>query len=143
MFSNNFLKRISKNIQFQFISSKSYNDSILFLTLVNSNQLVVNESHSKVEKPDYNKPLPWGVLRTDYMLEVDWDEELGWNKPVINPFHNLEIDPRNSTLHYAIQLFEGMKAYRNKDTISLFRPDMNMKRLITSAERIGLPVSLF
>jgi branched-chain amino acid aminotransferase len=141
MLSNKFFKRISNNLPFQFISFKSYSDSIPLLKIVNSNLLVVNESLTKIDKPDYNKPLPWGVLRTDYMLEVDWDEEVGWTEPVINPFHNLQIDPRNSTLHYAIQLFEGMKAYRNKNTISLFRPDMNMKRLLNSAERIGLPVS--
>ena len=111
------------------------------INTVKSSELIINESHSKISKPDYSKPLPWGVLRTDYMLEVDWDEEKGWEKPVINPFHNLQIDRRNSTLHYAIQLFEGMKAYRNKDIITLFRPEMNMKRLLVSAERIGLPVS--
>lgn len=74
------------------------------------------------------------------MLEVDWDEIDGWQAPTINPFHNLQIDPRNSTLHYAIQLFEGMKAYRKDDKINLFRPDMNMARLLVSAERVGLPV---
>jgi branched-chain amino acid aminotransferase len=76
------------------------------------------------------------------MLEVDWDEKDGWKEPEINPYHNLEINPRNSTLHYAIQLFEGMKAYRNKNKLVLFRPDMNMKRLLVSAERVGLPVNL-
>jgi branched-chain amino acid aminotransferase len=74
------------------------------------------------------------------MLECDWDEQHGWQDPVINPFHSFEIDPRNSVLHYAIQLFEGMKAYRNGDKLVLFRPDMNMKRLLSSADRIGLPV---
>jgi len=75
------------------------------------------------------------------MLEVDYDEETGgWGHPVISPYHNLEIDPRNSTLHYAIQLFEGMKAYRNENKLVMFRPDMNMKRLINSATRIALPL---
>ena len=91
-------------------------------------------------KPDFNKPLPWGVLATDYMLEIDWDHENGWQDPQINPFHNLQIDPRNSTLHYAIQLVEGMKGYRVDNRICLFRPEMNMKRLLNSASRIGLPV---
>lgn len=44
---------------------------------------------------------------TDYMLEIDYNSEKGWGKPVISPYHNLELDPSNSTLHYAIQLFEG------------------------------------
>jgi branched-chain amino acid aminotransferase len=44
-------------------------------------------------------------------------------------------------LHYAQTLFEGMKAYRDEDgKITLFRPDMNMKRMNNSARRIALPV---
>jgi hypothetical protein len=44
-------------------------------------------------------------------------------------------------LHYAQTLFEGLKAYRDdKGKITLFRPDMNMKRMNTSAARIALPV---
>jgi branched-chain amino acid aminotransferase len=79
------------------------------------------------------------------MLEVDYDPELGWAKPVISPYHNFSIDPRNSVLHYAIQLFEGMKAYRNvnnPEELLLFRPEMNMKRMNLSAQRIGLPVKI-
>ncbi len=78
-------------------------------------------------------------------MEMDYDSEEGWGKPTITPYHNLEIDPANSSLHYALQLFEGLKAYRSvkdKDTAILFRPDMNMKRLNNSAERIALPVSI-
>lgn len=42
-------------------------------------------------------------------------------------------------LHYP-QLFEGMKAYRGVDgRIRLFRPDMNMKRLLRGAKRAMLP----
>ena len=34
-----------------------------------------------------------------------------------------------------------MKAYRDeKGKVTLFRPDMNMKRMNTSAQRIALPV---
>lgn len=44
--------------------------------------------------------------------------------------------------HYAQALFEGLKAYRDANgKITLFRPDMNMKRMNTSAARIALPVS--
>jgi branched-chain amino acid aminotransferase len=79
------------------------------------------------------------------MLEIDYDPEHGWAKPVVSPYHKLEIDPTNSVLHYAIQLFEGMKAYRSSSSpqkILLFRPDMNMNRMNISAKRIGLPVSI-
>ena len=45
-------------------------------------------------------------------------------------------------LHYASQLFEGMKAYRGVDNkIRLFRPEMNMQRMRKTAKRAALPVS--
>lgn len=37
-----------------------------------------------------------------------------------------------------------MKAYRHADgTVTMFRPDMNMKRMNSSAQRLALPVSQF
>jgi branched-chain amino acid aminotransferase len=65
---------------------------------------------------------------------------------LISAYHKFLIDPSNSSLHYAVQLFEGMKAYRNvnnPEQILLFRPEMNMARLLKSAERVGLPVKIF
>jgi len=39
-----------------------------------------------------------------------------------------------------LQLFEGMKAYRGVDgKTRLFRPDLNMKRLLRGADRALLP----
>jgi len=53
----------------------------------------------------------------------------------------LSLEPSSTVLHYAQTIFEGTKAYRKPDgTILLFRPDMNMKRMNTSARRIALPV---
>jgi branched-chain amino acid aminotransferase len=90
-------------------------------------------------KPDYSKPLKFGSYHTDHMLEIDYDEKSGWTKPYITPYHNLSLDPRNSAIHYAISLFEGLKAYRKDDDVYLFRPDLNMKRMNHSASRVGLP----
>ena len=42
--------------------------------------------------------------------------------------------------HYGIECFEGMKAYKDKaGKIRLFRPDMNMARLLRSCRRLTLP----
>ncbi|MCL4152803.1 UNVERIFIED_CONTAM: hypothetical protein GTU68_044973 [Idotea baltica] len=74
------------------------------------------------------------------MLEIQWEEGVGWHKPKISPFHNLSLHPAAKSLHYATQLFEGMKAYRGVDgQIRLFRPDENMKRMNTTAQRASLP----
>ena len=103
----------------------------------------ISKTTTPLVKPDYNKPLPFGLYHTDHLFEVDFDPENGWSKPVVSPYHHLLIDPSNSALHYAIQLFEGMKAYRNVNSpeeLLLFRPEMNMERMKKSAERLGLPV---
>jgi len=43
--------------------------------------------------------------------------------------HDLVLHPATKALHYAVQLFEGMKAYRGFDgKIRLFRPELNTAR---------------
>jgi branched-chain amino acid aminotransferase len=74
------------------------------------------------------------------MLTVKWSRAKGWESPEIRPFENLQISPFNTTLHYGIECFEGMKAYRGSDdSLMLFRPDHNMFRLKRSASHVGLP----
>ena len=53
----------------------------------------------------------------------------------------LNLEPSATVFHYAQTLFEGLKAYRDDNgKVTLFRPDMNMKRMNRSASRIALPV---
>jgi branched-chain amino acid aminotransferase len=53
---------------------------------------------------------------------------------------NLSLHPSASVFHYALECFEGMKAYSDaQGRVRLFRPDMNMKRLASSAQRLCLP----
>ena len=54
----------------------------------------------------------------------------------------LAVDPSSSVLHYAQAVFEGMKAYRDENgKVTLFRPEMNMKRMNEGASRLALPVT--
>uniref|UniRef100_A0A914C2F6 Branched-chain-amino-acid aminotransferase n=1 Tax=Acrobeloides nanus TaxID=290746 RepID=A0A914C2F6_9BILA len=91
------------------------------------------------------KPLSWdnlkfGQVYTDHMMEVDWNQSKGWSKPLISPLHNFDIHPGAKVLHYAIELFEGMKAFRGVDNkIRLFRPEKNIERMKRSAIRATLP----
>jgi len=75
------------------------------------------------------------------MFEVDWNINSGWNKPKIVPYHNLVLSPNATSLHYAIECFEGLKAYSSitKDEHYLFRPELNAKRMNSSAFRMCLP----
>jgi branched-chain amino acid aminotransferase len=77
---------------------------------------------------------------TDYMFTMDYTEEDGWHNPTIKPFSPFKINPSSLVLHYAQEIFEGLKAFKNPDgKIKLFRPDMNAKRFNRSAERICMP----
>ncbi|XP_030767374.1 branched-chain-amino-acid aminotransferase, cytosolic [Sitophilus oryzae] len=91
-------------------------------------------------KPDV-ADLKFGHVFTDHMMKVFYHKKLGgWQKPVIIPFENISLHPAAKVLHYAVELFEGMKAYRGvDDKVRLFRPDLNMKRMNRSAQSSGLP----
>nr|CAG4636133.1 EOG090X051P [Eubosmina coregoni]SVE69767.1 EOG090X051P [Eubosmina coregoni] len=90
-------------------------------------------------KPEVSS-LVFGKYFTDHMLEIGWNANKGWEKPVISPLHDLQIHPGAKVLHYAIELFEGMKAYRGDDgRLRLFRPDRNMIRMLNTAKRVSLP----
>lgn len=72
------------------------------------------------------------------MLEILYDGEK-WCEPHIIPFQQLQMDPFNSTLHYAITCYEGMKAYHGVDgKVRLIRPWDNMSRFTTSMQRLGM-----
>ncbi|GAB9474320.1 Branched-chain amino acid aminotransferase [Globisporangium polare] len=87
-----------------------------------------------------NEKLTFGTTFTDHMLEIDWEQGEGWKNPLIRPYGPIAMDPASSCLHYALECFEGMKAYVDANgDIRLFRPDMNMKRLNSSMKRLLLP----
>ncbi|XP_044012781.1 branched-chain-amino-acid aminotransferase [Aphidius gifuensis] len=92
------------------------------------------------QKPNVHD-LVFGKFFTDHMFKVYYHESLGgWQQPVITPLENLVFHPAAKVLHYAVEAFEGMKAYRGVDgKIRLFRPELNMERMNMSARRMGLP----
>ncbi|PAV22319.1 branched-chain amino acid aminotransferase II [Pyrrhoderma noxium] len=90
--------------------------------------------------PPPSSSLVFGQVFTDHMLTIPWTANNGWQAPTIQPYGPLSLDPSCTVFHYAQTLFEGMKAYRDENgKVTMFRPDMNMKRMNTSAERIALP----
>lgn len=90
-------------------------------------------------KPPVDK-LVFGHAFTDHMFRVDWDRENGWSTPLISKIHNLDLHPGAKVFHYALEAFEGAKAYRGHDNkIRFFRLDQNIKRLLHSTRRLALP----
>ena len=84
--------------------------------------------------------LGFGSVFSDHMFMMDYSDDEKWHDARIVPYGNIELNPAASVLHYANEVFEGMKAYRWADgSIHLFRPYENAKRINISAERIGLP----
>lgn len=87
-----------------------------------------------------NKELKFGATFTAHILEIDWSNSEGWLQPVIKPFQNFNLHPAVSCLHYGLQAFEGMKAYKDAlGQIRLFRPEKNMERLNNSCKSLCFP----
>ena len=91
-------------------------------------------------RPTDESSLGFGKVFTDYMFTMVYREGQGWHNPVIGPYGPIAIDPAAQCLHYAQEIFEGMKAYRGGDgSIYLFRPFENAKRMNASARRMCMP----
>ncbi|MDR0945557.1 MAG: branched-chain amino acid aminotransferase [Bifidobacteriaceae bacterium] len=82
----------------------------------------------------------FGVVYSDHMARITWDEGQGWHDHRVVPFANLELSPAASVLHYAGEIFEGLKVYRHADgSLFTFRPYANAARFARSARRMALP----
>ncbi|MBB2201020.1 branched-chain amino acid aminotransferase [Gluconacetobacter tumulisoli] len=89
----------------------------------------------------------FGRVFTDHMAVVRYKEGQGWHNPTIKARAPIPLDPAAAVLHYAQEIFEGMKAYRAADGgVVMFRPDANARRFHQSAERMAMapiPDALF
>ena len=99
-----------------------------------------------VEKTKNPKPKPdpdalkFGRTFTDHMFIMDYSIEKGWHDGRVVPYGPLMLDPASACLHYAQEMFEGLKAYKADDgRILLFRPFMNAKRTNKTNERMCIP----
>ncbi len=100
----------------------------------------ITKAETLKEKPADESKLGFGKIFTDHMFLMDYDKGIGWHDPRIEPYHPFSIAPGCVILHYAQEVFEGMKAYRTADnTIQLFRPDCNASRFQDSCERLCIP----
>ena len=82
----------------------------------------------------------FGRVFTDHMVTLRWTADKGWHEGQVKARAPFAIDPACAVLHYAQEVFEGMKAYRTGGgQIVLFRPEMNAARFSRSAERLAMP----
>jgi len=100
---------------------------------------VTKSAKSKIGEIDFNN-LPFGKHFTDHMLEVDYAGG-EWKQVRIRPFQPLQLSPALSAIHYGQAIFEGVKAYKDREGRPfIFRPFDNFRRFNTSAGRMRMPV---
>ncbi|MBR5217816.1 MAG: branched chain amino acid aminotransferase, partial [Oscillospiraceae bacterium] len=93
----------------------------------------------KVKPADESK-LGFAKIFSDHMFVMDYAEGKGWHDARVVPYAPFSLDPATVVLHYAQELFEGMKAYRTAEgKIQLFRPECNAQRFVDGCERMGIP----
>ncbi|MES1216870.1 MAG: branched-chain amino acid aminotransferase [Bacteroidota bacterium] len=99
---------------------------------------VTRAERSKLQDINFDK-LVFGRYFTDHMLEADY-ENGEWKNIEIKPFQPLLLSPSLAALHYGQSIFEGIKAYKDKDNNAfIFRPYDNFRRFNISAERMQMP----
>ena len=82
----------------------------------------------------------FGTSFSDHMVSIHWNEAEGWHNAEVLPYGPIALDPAASVLHYAQEIFEGLKAYRyGTSEIALFRPEANAARFNASARRLAMP----
>jgi branched-chain amino acid aminotransferase len=108
--------------------------SLPFEVRTNPNPRSDSERQAILDAPGF------GVNFTDHMAVAVWTAADGWHDSAIVPYGPFSLDPATAVLHYAQEVFEGLKAYRHADgSVWLFRADQNAERMARSAARLALP----
>ncbi len=82
----------------------------------------------------------FGVHFSDHMVTATWTEGRGWHSGRVGAYGPIQVMPSAAVLHYAQEIFEGLKAYRHADgSVWSFRPEANAQRMQRSARRLALP----
>src|SRR6266568_2699115 len=82
----------------------------------------------------------FGQLFTDHMVTSRWSAGRGWHDARLEAYGPFTLDPATSVFHYAQEIFEGLKAYRQASgPIVAFRPQANAARFNRSAIRMAMP----
>ena len=116
-------------------------DSATFALQPSATPLAASAREALIADPGF------GRVFTDHMATMRWSADAGWHDAKIVARAPFTVDPATAVLHYAQEIFEGMKAYRLPDgSVALFRPEQNARRFQNSARRMAmaeLPEELF
>ncbi|AKV55285.1 branched-chain amino acid aminotransferase [Bifidobacterium actinocoloniiforme DSM 22766] len=123
------------------MTSQSHHDPEYLSGLASTFEVVPNEHPASDEQREamIDKPA-FGQLFSDSMVRMTWKQDGGWSDRKVEAYGPLKLDPAATVLHYAQEVFEGLKAYHHADgSIWLFRPDANAERFQNSSKRLALP----
>jgi len=100
--------------------------------------IVTEEAKAAIKNFELPSELGFGQVLSPIMAVCDFKNG-EWQNLEILPYGPISIDPICQVLHYAQEIFEGMKAYKvdNKGPF-LFRPEQNWIRFNKSAERMAM-----
>jgi branched-chain amino acid aminotransferase len=105
-----------------------------FTRLPHPNPATPEEREAKMAKMLFGKDF------SDHMAHATWTPDEGWHNKQVEPYGPFALDPAAAVLHYAQEVFEGLKAYRHDDgSVWTFRPSYNAARLNHSARRLAIP----
>jgi len=108
------------------------------MTTMASSYAIKRIAKSRITEVDFNN-LEFGKYISDHMLMVDYLNGK-WQEPIIIPFGDIPMSPAMLSLHYGQSVFEGMKAFKNKNgDICIFRPQKHSERLNKSLARMCMP----
>jgi branched-chain amino acid aminotransferase len=96
--------------------------------------VAANERSARLVDPGF------GRVFTDHMAVIRYSDGSGWHDAKVTARAPITVDPSTAVLHYAQEIFEGLKAYRLDDGgTALFRADANARRFQSSARRLAMP----
>ena len=112
----------------------STNTEIDFALRPSSNPVPAGERERLLADPGF------GQIFTDNMVTIRWSDDRGWHDGQLEAYGPITLDPATAVFHYAQEIFEGLKAYRQASgPIVAFRPQANAARFNRSARRMAMP----
>ena len=83
--------------------------------------------------------LGFGQVKSPVMYRANFRDG-AWQSGRAMPYQSIAIDPAAKVLHYAQEVFEGLKAYKiDQPRANFFRPLANQERMAFSSRRLVMP----
>src|SRR5262245_51772824 len=115
------------------VSTMSGGDSLDFEIRPNVAPVAAAERAALLADPGF------GRVFTDHMVTIRYAEGKGWYDARVEARAPIPMDPAMAVLHYAQEIFEGLRAYHADDGgVTMFRPEANARRFATSADRMAM-----